>query len=208
MIKQPAGSHKKEEVTVSKSAEMTWRMPAEWEPHEATWIAWPHNRDDWPGKFPAIPWVYCEIVRHLRTSERVNILVNDEEAPRRVRRRLRRTDVALEGVSFHTVPTDRVWLRDSGPLFVTRDEAGFRELVLTGWGFNAWAKYPNWQKDCLVPHHLYKILNRPLVVVSTVRRGMNRTVVLEGGCIDVNGLGCLLATEECLLSKVQQRNPH
>src|SRR5262245_50802429 len=98
MIRPPARTHKKEETPLSEIPRRTgYHMPAEWEPHEATWIAWPHNRDDWPGKFAAIPWVYAEIVRHLRTSERVGVLVNDEDAARRVRRLLRKADVALDG---------------------------------------------------------------------------------------------------------------
>src|SRR5438105_15236773 len=104
------------------------RLPAEWEPHEATWLAWPHRRDDWPGKFAAIPWVYAEIVRHLHRGERVRILVNDAVAGARVAAALRRAGVGLGRVDFYPFPTDRVWTRDSGPLFVVRDAAGGREV--------------------------------------------------------------------------------
>jgi agmatine deiminase len=184
-----------------------YRMPAEWEPHAATWIAWPHHHDDWPSKFHAIPWVYTEIVRHLRTSERVRILVNDAAMARQVRRLLRRAHVECDGVSFHEAATDRVWTRDSGPIFVVREEGGRRELALTHWRFNGWAKYPNWHNDAQVPLRIRDILDRPLFRVSVSRDGAARHVVLEGGSIDVNGLGCLLTTEECLLGEVQQRNP-
>ena len=175
------------------------RMPAEWEAHEATWIAWPHNQDDWPDKFAAIPWVYAEIVRHLHRSETVRILVNDEsaEAARAV---LGYLALDWTRIEFVSIPTDRVWTRDYGPLFV-RDDGG--SLVATDWHFNGWAKYSNWKYDDAVVGELagrygWRTL-RPEV-------GGHR-VVLEGGSIDVNGEGLLLTTEECLLSPVQARNP-
>jgi agmatine deiminase len=175
------------------------RMPAEWETHEATWIAWPHNQDDWPDKFAAIPWVYAEIVRHLHRSETVRILVNDEsaEAARAV---LDYLPLDWTRIEFVSVPTDRVWTRDFGPLFV-RDADG--SLIATDWRFNGWAKYPNWKYDDAVVGELagrygWRTL-RPEVG--------GRRVVLEGGSIDVNGEGLLLTTEECLLSPVQARNP-
>src|SRR5207253_4628054 len=97
----------------STQAERGFRMPAEWEPHEATWIAWPHNRDDWPGKFAAVTWAYVELVRHLHTAERVRILVNDAAAGRQARAKLRRAGVDLARVEFFEFPTDRSWTRDS-----------------------------------------------------------------------------------------------
>ena len=103
-------------------AELGYRMPAEWEPHEATWIAWPHNRDDWPGKFAPIPWVYTEIVRHLSRVETVHIVVGGGKMERRVADQLDRAGVNLERVRFFKAETDRVWLRDSGPTFVVRDD--------------------------------------------------------------------------------------
>jgi agmatine deiminase len=175
-------------------------MPAEWEPHEATWIAWPHQRADWPGKFPPIRWVYTEIVRHLNTAETVRILVNDAAGERGARRDLRKAGVDLSRVEFFAVPTDRVWMRDYGPIFV-KDAAG--TVALTDWAFNGWAKYDNWHRDDAVPGQLAGRLG--------MRRWQpvcrNSRAVLEGGSIDVNGEGLLLTTEECLLSTVQQRNP-
>src|SRR6187399_2817475 len=107
-------------------AELGFRMPAEWEPHEATWIAWPHNEEDWPGKFAPIPWIYAEIVRLLARGERVNIFLQPSKNNRvanDVRAILEKNDVNLAHVSFHIKPTDRVWTRDSGPIFVkTKDE--------------------------------------------------------------------------------------
>jgi agmatine deiminase len=181
-------------------AALGYRMPAEWEPHEATWIAWPHNRHDWPGKFPAVPWAYAEIVRHLHQSEPVHVLVNDERAERRARAALDRAGVDPARVRFFRFPTDRVWTRDYGPIFVTGPDG---TVGVTDWMFNAWAKYPNWQRDNAVPLQVHLAQGGPY---WQARVG-ERPVVLEGGSIDVNGQGLLLTTEECLLSPVQARNP-
>lgn len=184
----------------SLPAERGFRMPAEWEPHEATWIAWPHHREDWPDKFAAIPWVYAEIVRHLHDSEPVRILVNDARAEKRARRILRRSAIDLSRLEFFLIPTDRVWIRDYGPLFV---RSGSGAVAITDWKFNAWAKYPNWQADDAVPGRIATGLGLP-VWKPELR---HRPIVLEGGSIDVNGAGLLLTTEECLLDSVQARNP-
>src|SRR5207248_989706 len=119
-------------------AALGYRMPAEWEPHAATWIAWPHERSDWPGKFAAIPHVYAEIVSHLHESETVRILVNDALAERRAKKILSKAAIDLRRVEFYHVPTNRVWTRDYGPIFIRNDNA---ELAITNWKFNAWAKY-------------------------------------------------------------------
>jgi len=170
-------------------------MPAEWEPHEATWIAWPHNRDDWPGRFAPIPWVYVEIVRKLSAVERVRILVENAALERQARSMLRRAGAVLGAVEFFACPTNRVWTRDYGPLFV-KDRRG--RVGLTAWRFNAWAKYDDWKLDAAVPAFLAERLGLP-----SWQTGM----VLEGGSVEVNGAGLLLTTEECLLSPVQARNP-
>ena len=180
-------------------------MPAEWAPHAATWIAWPHNAEDWPSKFQPIPWVYSEIVRHLSRVEDVNILMNDLAAEKRAMLLLRRAGANLARLHFHQWPTDRVWLRDSGPIFVKN---AADELAITNWRFNAWAKYDNWRRDDQIPQHVAKLYAmtefRPEV---TLAAGEAHRLVLEGGSIDTNGAGILLTTEECLLSEVQQRNP-
>ena len=185
-------------------SELGYRMPAEWEPHEATWLAWPHNHEDWPGKFQPIPWVYAEIVRLLAARERVHILVEDEKAHRRVQGILKRAGANLAQVRFHAWPTDRVWTRDSGPIFV-RNPAG--QVAITEWHFNAWAKYPDWHLDEQVPGRVQKLLGMPAWQPVVELGGGRRRLVLEGGSIDTNGQGILLTTEECLLSEVQQRNP-
>lgn len=180
--------------------ELGYRMPAEWEKHAATWIAWPHNSDDWPGKFQTIPWVYADIVRHLSRVETVHILVNDAIAEKRAVGILRRAGALLERILFHTWPTNRVWTRDSGPIFVKNDKGS---VAVTNWKFNAWAKYDNWQLDDQIPAH---VAASESLVAWEPSSGKHR-IVLEGGSIDVNGAGLMLSTEECLLSEVQQRNP-
>lgn len=180
-------------------------MPAEWERHAATWLGWPHNRTDWPGKFAPIPWVYGEIVRHLAPGETVRILVDSPARERSATSVLRRAGVAVPGdaVQFLRFPTNRGWTRDSGPIFVRRD-APRSEIAIARFHFNAWAKYRDWAKDARLPELAARRLGVPLF---DVRRG-ERRVVLEGGSIDVNGAGTVLTTEECLLDPVvQTRNP-
>ncbi|MHB8301970.1 MAG: agmatine deiminase family protein [Acidobacteriaceae bacterium] len=185
-------------------------MPAEWEQHAATWIAWPHNPEDWPGKFQPVPWVYGDIVRHLARVEDVQILVNDDAAEKRARQLLRRCGADLARIHFHHWPTNRVWLRDSGPIFLTPASGSISAppLALTNWKFNAWAKYDNWQHDDKIPAHVAERFALPAWQPEIqMSDGKQHRVTLEGGSIDVNGAGALLTTEECLLSDVQQRNP-
>jgi agmatine deiminase len=177
-----------------------FRMPAEWEPHEGTWLAWPHEKSDWPGKFQPVPWVYCEIVKRLSRVERVHVLVNDEASEQQVRKLLKKAHVELAAVDFFQCRTDRSWTRDFCPIFV-RDERN--KPVVLNWQFNGWAKYDNWQVDDAVPSAIAARLKLREVQPKLGRR----RVVLEGGSIDVNGAGAILTTEECLLSDVQQRNP-
>ena len=192
-------------ATVTTPQQLGYRMPAEWEPHEATWLAWPHNVEDWPGKFQVIPWVYAEIVRLLSARERVHILVDDVRAEERAHSILERAGATLDRVSFYLWPTDRSWTRDTGPIFVRNAEG---RVAVTNWQFNAWAKYSDWHLDDKIPGRVTKLLGLPewKPAVALVDGSMRR-LVLEGGSIDVNGDGFLLATEECLLSKVQERNP-
>jgi agmatine deiminase len=175
-------------------------MPAEWEPHEATWLGWPHERTDWPGKFETIPWVYAEIVRHLARVERVFLLVENRPAESRVREILKKSHVNLAAVEFFRVPTDRGWMRDSGPICV-KNSAG--EVAFTHWLFNGWAKYRNHKRDAVTVTQVNRRLKRRWW--QPTHKG--RRVVLEGGSIDVNGRGTLLTTQECLLGREQARNP-
>ncbi len=197
----------KEQHHVSRTDQTptNYRMPAEWSPHAATWIAWPHNAEDWPNKFQPIPWVYSEIVRHLSRVEDVHILVNNADAERRATSHLRRAGANLARLHFHTWPTDRVWLRDSGPIFIKNPQG---DLAITNWKFNAWAKYDNWLRDNQVSNHVAKHYDIPeFCPIVPLPDGTGHRLVLEGGSIDTNGAGLLLTTEECLLSEVQQRNP-
>jgi agmatine deiminase len=175
-------------------------MAAEWERHEATWLGWPHEVTDWPGKFAPIPWAFAEIVRHLSRVERVYLLVESAAAEKRVRAILKKSGANLDAVDFFRVPTDRGWMRDSGPICVKNAVA---EVACNHFIFNGWAKYGNHKKDALAVTRVNQKLKHHLWL--PVYKG--RRVVLEGGSIDVNGCGTLLTTEECLLSKTQERNP-
>ncbi len=124
-----------------------FRMPAEWEPHEATWLGWPHEVTDWPGKFAPIPWAFAEIVRHLSQVEHVYLLVENRAAESRVRTILKNSGANLGAVDFFRLPTDRGWMRDSGPVCV-RNETG--EVAYNHFTFNGWAKYSNHKKDAAV----------------------------------------------------------
>jgi len=211
-----------------------YRMPAEWEPHAATWLAWPHYKLDWPGKFEPIPWVYAEIIRYLSRNERVELIVKDAAAEKLARKTLQRANALNENIRFHRWPTDRVWTRDSGCAFVrlcgadtpVRQEPGAKApasskavsarveampsqnstpsgLAAIKWRFNAWAKYPNWKRDEKIGSLMARVAGASEIEAVFGKR----RVVLEGGSIDVNGRGSLITTEECLLSRVQQRNP-
>ena len=193
-----------------------YRMPAEWEPHAATWLAWPHYHDDWPGKFEPIPWVYTEIIRNLAQHERVELIVEDAAAESQVRKLLDRANALTKNVRFHGWPTNRVWMRDSGCIFVTEEAPGFARPDSQGrlsphgasalaikFRFNAWAKYSNWRHD----EEIGSLMAEATGAKDVRPLSCGARVVLEGGSIDVNGRGVLLTTEECLLSKVQQRNP-
>jgi len=188
---------------MTSPAALGFRFPAEWEPHEATWLGWPHNARDWPGKLAAVEWAYGEIVRKLAPGERVRILVNSAAHERRARRVLERAGVALERIDFFRFPTDRGWTRDYGPLFVRRG-APEAELAIARFQFNGWAKYPDWKRDARVAERAAAVLTLRLFRARIGRRD----VVLEGGSVDVNGRGTVLTTEECLLDPVVQvRNP-
>ncbi len=211
----------------------SFRMPAEWEPHAATWLAWPHYKLDWPGKFEPIPWVYAETIRYLSRNERVEVIVKDAAAEKDARKILRRAHALNENVRFHRWPTNRVWTRDSGCAFVVpcgadtlvREPSGAKaqgssealsarleavpsrnsplNVAAIKWRFNAWAKYPNWQRD----NKIGSLMAGAAGAQEIQAKFANKELVLEGGSIDVNGRGTLITTEECLLSRVQERNP-
>src|SRR5215469_13425911 len=163
-------------------AALGYRMPAEWEPHEATWIAWPHNAQDWPGKFQGIQWTYVDIVRHLSKHERVHILVNDQTAEAKTQRTLDRSNVRLDNIHFHKWVTDRVWTRDSGPIFVKHNDAT-EQIAVLNWQFNAWAKYSDWHNDDALPGLVAAQLRMKMWEPSIEIDGQQRRIVLEGGSI-------------------------
>jgi len=184
-------------------AALGFSMPAEWEKHEGTWFGWPHNPTDWPGKLEPIQWVYGEIVRKISAGEIVRILVNSGAHEKHVRRILKLVGVSPSRVQFFRLPTNRGWTRDFGPIFLRRDKPRM-ELAIARFRFNAWARYPDWQKDNAIPP---QIARRLKIKIIPARLG-SREIVLEGGSIDVNGRGTVLTTEECLLDQKRQvRNP-
>jgi agmatine deiminase len=177
------------------------RFPAEWEKHEATWIAWPTNESDWPGKFEPIKWVYAEIVRVLVESERVEIICQDKAQTEEVKSCLTAHGVNLSQIRLHVQPTNRSWLRDSAPTGVYYQN----KPAWAQWKFNAWAKYDDYEFDSDVPALVSKESKLPLLKATLP--GSDTPFVCEGGAIDSNGEGTLLVTEECLLSEIQCRNP-
>ena len=169
-----------------------FRMPAEWEPHEATWLAWPHDLETWPKQIEEIETLYIEIIRQLHVGEKVNILVDDTQTEDHVSKKLREYDI-VKNVVLHMIETDSIWVRDYGPTFATQNN-GSKSLIK--WKFNAWGGKYSYQKDRLVSSKLARILNL---------KPFETDLVLEGGSIDVNGSGVLMTTEECLLNP--NRNP-
>jgi len=195
---------KRNNASVNQTASaLGFYMPAEWEPHEATWIGWPHNKTDWPGKFAPIPWVYGEIVRSLAAGEIVRIIVPTQKVRKEAERVLQRVGVNFDRIEFFVWPTNRGWTRDFGPMFVKRLSPQ-PEVAVARFRFNAWAKYPDWKKDDTIPSRVAKKFKIPLFNAKID----GKDFVLEGGSIDVNGQGTLITTEECLLDpKIQVRNP-
>jgi len=176
------------------------RIPAEWEPHEATWIGWPHNTSDWPGKFAPIQWVYGEIARYISRGEKLRIIVEDKNHESRAKKVLKAVNANLDKIEFYKLKTDRGWTRDSGPAFV-KDENG--KVYAIHFRFNAWAKYDNYKKDEKLP----KFISDKFKMERIIAEHKGRHVILEGGSIDYNGNGTLITTEECLMdNKVQVRN--
>lgn len=184
-------------LSAGTPAALGYRMPAEFEPHAATWLSWPHKEASWPGLFDRIPPLWVEIVRALVLGEDVHILANAAAPVERIVKLLAAGRVPLERVQLHEVPTDDAWIRDSGPIFVTRRVDGRGEAAIVDWEYNAWGgKYPPFDDDNRIPERVSAILR-----LQRYAPGM----VLEGGSFDVNGRGTLLTTEACLLNP--NRNP-
>ena len=192
-----------------KPAELGFTMPAEWEQHEATWLGWPHNANDWPGKFEVIPWVYGEMVRKISAGERVNLIVRHQQDEAQARQIFRHVGVDLRKIRFVTHPTNRGWTRDTGPIFVKRSpkpkaQSPKSETAIVHFHFNGWAKYSNWRKDTRVPQTAAKLLGKKLFHAEHD----GQPFVIEGGGMELNGQGTLITTEQCYLDpKIQVRNP-
>ncbi len=201
-------------------ADLGYTFPAEWEKHEATWLGWPHNASDWPGKFEVVPWVYGEMVRKISASEKINLIVRHQADEGFARRVFKHVGVDLRKIRFVTHPTNRGWTRDTGPIFVKKGRAGSPlpaerraqsgapyqkdETAIVHFHFNGWAKYDNWRKDTKVPETAAKLLGKKLFHASH----NGKPFVIEGGGIELNGRGTLISTEECYLDpKIQVRNP-
>lgn len=192
----------KKPATLGTPARLGYAMPAEWEPHAATWLGWPHHATDWPGKISTIRWVYGEMARKIGAGEKIRLCIDSPAEEKTARRILARAGVDLGGVEFLPFPTNRGWMRDSGPIFVRHPRK--RETAIVHFHFNAWARYDDWQKDRVIPERAARLLGKQLFNACHEHGDF----VLEGGGIDVNGRGTLLTTEECLLDQeTQVRNP-
>jgi agmatine deiminase len=173
--------------------ELGYRMPAEWHRHSATWLTWPKDPETWPDRVPQVEEIYLRMMAALVPHETVNLLVDDEETEASVRERCAFPDA--ENVRCHQIPTVDSWIRDYGPNFLLNDKGG---LAYNDWIFNAWGnKYEELKKDDSIPARLESLLQVPRFEPG---------IVMEGGSIDVNGAGCVLTTEQCLLNP--NRNPH
>ncbi|MBN1952199.1 MAG: agmatine deiminase family protein [Bacteroidales bacterium] len=178
----------------------TWRYPAEWEKQHGILLCFPHNGNDWPGKYEAVQWAFVEFIKKVTSYEEVVLLVATEKLKEKVGGMLERAHVNTERVSYILQKTNRSWMRDSGPIIVRNGS----ERKALNFSFNGWAKYKNYRLDRHVPGKVAEFLNLPLEQVTY----KGKPVVLEGGAIDVNGMGTLLTSEECLLDPlVQVRNP-
>ena len=174
-------------------------MPAEWEKQKSTLIGWPYNRQDWPKKFENIPDVFAKIISKISVFQKVNVLIRNINLKKEIKPLIKKHNGKLNNIQFIICKTDRVWMRDSGPIFL-KDKKN--KVIMSNWKFNGWAKYTNHKEDDKVNLRIKKFYKSKVISPKY----NDRRIVLEGGSIDVNGKGLLLTTKECLLSKVQQRN--
>lgn len=179
--------------TFSLDQTPSYRMPAEWETHKATWLTWPHDEAHWPGKFEKIPAIWARMVKELETGEEVHINIHGDQTQNVADAALDAAGVIGNNVHFHRIPNQFSWARDHGPIFVRDDK---NRLVISNWKYNAWGKKWAFELDDQIPSHIAKICDLPEMKIP---------MVLEGGSIDVNGDGLLLTTTSCLLNK--NRNP-
>ena len=181
-----------------------FRMPAEWEPQKSVWISWPHNKNDWPGMFEKIPNVVGKIIKYLANHQRIDLLVNTNKIMYEARKKLKRTGCKLSNIKFHKIKTDRLWLRDSGPIFLINKKT--RKKIMLNFKFTAWSKYKNFRNDNKINYQISKYLNIKSILPKKINSKKFEKVVMEGGAFDTNGSGSILLTKECLLSSKQERN--
>ncbi len=177
-----------------------FRMPGEWEPQKSVWIAWPYNKNDWPGLYKFIPEVILEIIYKISKHQKVNLIINSKIE--NIKKILKLSKI--KNISFYRIKTDRIWLRDSGPIFLTNKKN--KKKIILNFVFNGWAKYKNYKNDNKINDKLSKIVKLKKINPTIKKNGKSRKVIMEGGAFDVNGAGTILLTEECLLSKIQERN--
>jgi agmatine deiminase len=186
-------------------ASLGYRMPAEWEKQSSTWLAWPHNKNDWPDKFENIPSTFAKITSALSKVQNVDILIQSKAVQKNIKKILIKEKTNLNKVNFHIIKTNRVWTRDTGPIFLVNDH--LKKKIMANFHFNAWAKYKDYNFDNNIKPQIAKIKDIELIDVKAKIKDKVKDIILEGGAIDVNGKGTLIATKECLLRKVQERNP-
>ena len=177
-----------------------YRMPAEWETQESTWIVWPYNKNDWPGLFQYIPDVILEIISKISKNQRVNLIIND--SAKSIKKLIK--NKKIRNIKFHKIKTDRIWLRDSGPIFLINKKN--KKKIILNFGFSGWAKYNNYKNDNKINDNISKITKLKKINPIMKKNNNIRKIIMEGGAFDINGHGSILLTEECLLSKTQERN--
>ena len=178
-------------------AQLGYRFPAEWHPHEATWLSWPHKEASWPGKLQSIYPYYAHFIKELTKGEIVRINVVDEEMRRMAIKHLQKQGVDLLKVEFYLHPTNDAWCRDHGPAFLINPQAEQKKIIVD-WGYNAWGdKYPPYDLDDVIPTLIAQQFGYPV---------FHPGIVMEGGSVEFNGNGTILTSASCLLNK--NRNPH
>lgn len=177
--------------------ELGYYFPAEFAPHHATWLSWPHKEASWPGKIEAIYPVYAQFIKLLAEGERLHINVSDEKMKEKALIHLQQAHADLNNIEFFLHPTNDAWCRDHGPAFLVNPAAEIPKIIVD-WGYNAWGgKYPPFDLDDNIPTLIAQHYNIPVVYPG---------IVMEGGSVDFNGKGTVLTTTACLLN--ENRNPH
>ena len=182
-----------------------FRMPGEWELQKSVWMIWPYNKNDWPKLFDNIPYVVSKIISYLSINQDVNLLIRSTKDKIKIKKILKKFKNKISNIKFHLIPSNRIWIRDSGPIFLINEKT--HNKIILNFRFNGWSKYSNFQKDNQINLRISKITKIKKIEPEIKVKNKLKKVILEGGAIDVNGQGSIILTKECLLSKVQERNP-